>query len=144
MAPPFAPPKIPASAGAACAPPAGAAPEADEEPAPPPASAAAAAAAARSTAACRVACSSTSSGNTFAKSFPRITFHASDSDASLRFTPSVVSIDPIVGVVSSMNDSSPTSIVETLQTGFQVSGWNEDMDRHKAVFSAKRPFGVYM
>ena len=43
-----------------------------------------------------------------------------------------------------MNDSSPTSIVETLQTGFQVSGWNEDMDRHKAVFSAKRPFGVYM
>ena len=43
--------------------------------------------------------------------------------ANLRFTASEVSIEPKVGLFSSINDKSPVKIVPTDHAGFQVSGW---------------------
>lgn len=53
-----------------------------------------------------------------------------------------VSIEPVVNVSSSINDSKPVKIVDTDQAGFHVPGWKSDIERHSLVLVAKRPLGV--
>ncbi len=43
---------------------------------------------------------------------------------------SVDSVEPEVGVVSTMKLSKPVKIVLTDHAGFQVSGWKSEMDKH--------------
>ena len=64
--------------------------------------------------------------------------------ASRRFSASVVSRLPCVGVFSSMKLSSAVRMVETLQAGFHVSGWKLLIDRHSLVLGLNLPFGVIM
>jgi hypothetical protein len=44
--------------------------------------------------------------------------------------PSEDSVEPEVGVFSTIKLNKPVRIVETDQAGFQVSGWKSDIDRH--------------
>ena len=41
-----------------------------------------------------------------------------------------------------MKESRPVSTVETLHTGFHVSGWKSDIERQRRVSGRKRPDGV--
>jgi hypothetical protein len=62
--------------------------------------------------------------------------------AKLFFADTVVSIDPVVNVSSSINDNSPVKMVDTDHAGFQVPGWKSDMERQSLVLVANRPLGV--
>jgi hypothetical protein len=53
------------------------------------------------------------------------------------FSLSDVSIEPRVGLFSSMNDRRPVRIVPTLHAGFHVSGWKSEIDRHNRVLVLK-------
>lgn len=44
--------------------------------------------------------------------------------------PSEDSVEPAVGVFSTMKLNKPVRIVETDHAGFHVSGWKSDIDRH--------------
>lgn len=44
--------------------------------------------------------------------------------------PSDDSVDPEVGVFSTIKLKRPVKIVDTDQAGFQVSGWKSDIDKH--------------
>jgi len=53
-----------------------------------------------------------------------------------------VSIEPTVGVDSSMKESTPLRMEATDQAGTHDSGWKSLIERHSLVFVEKRPFGV--
>ena len=51
-------------------------------------------------------------------------------------------IEPSVEVFSNMKDKRPVKIVPTDQVGFQLSGWESDIEKHSLVCALNRPLGV--
>lgn len=64
--------------------------------------------------------------------------------ASLDLCETEVWIDPTVSSDPSMKDSKPVNTAETDHSGFHVSGWKSDMDKHSFWLHLKRPCGVHM
>jgi hypothetical protein len=105
--------------------------------------------------------------HTYSVTYLFLLLNSSDSAASLRFTESNVMMLPNVGDSSNINVYRPRSTVPTdhcvcmskdkhtnnrgqhiasraesrLTSGFQVSGWKSDMDKHKRVFGYKTYVG---
>ena len=86
---------------------------------------------------------STSSGNSW-QNVASFALNATDASRSLCFSASVVSTEPVVGAVSSMNESTPLRMDATDQVGTHVSGWKSEMERHSRRSVSKRPLGVSM
>mmetsp|Transcript_34944 Transcript_34944/g.73701 ORF Transcript_34944/g.73701 Transcript_34944/m.73701 type:complete len:222 (+) Transcript_34944:162-827(+) len=86
--------------------------------------------------------SSTYSGNRLQKILSFFTLYPKLSAASFRFVAALVSMLPVVGLLSIMKEYNPINIVEMLHMGFHVSGWKSDMLRHSLRLGLKRPLGV--
>ena len=82
-----------------------------------------------------------SSGNS-SKNFGCVQLNAKLFSANSCFSAVEVSIEPLVLSDSSMKEYNPKRIVDTDQSGFHVSGWKSDIERHNLTQVLKRPLGV--